>query len=100
LFTAYSEDLDMSEQKLKEFVRQTMDQIFKDMPLEKRLEGVSAEELCKRLTATERLEGLPAEERLKGLSAEEVAQALSPETLEALVRKLRPNGAPPKPQSP
>jgi hypothetical protein len=35
---------------------------------------------------------LPAEERLKGLSAEEVARALSPETLQELARLLRANG--------
>ncbi len=64
---AYSEDPAMSE-KLKEFVRQSID------------------------------EELPAEERLKGLSAEEVAAALPPEVLAALARKLQANGSSSKPQ--
>lgn len=60
--------------KLKEFARQTIDEMVKK---------------------------LPPEERLKGLSADEVAQALQalpPETLEALTRKLRANGSSPKQQ--
>jgi hypothetical protein len=72
LFKAYSEEPDMPD-KLKEFVRQ------------------SIEELLARLPAEERLKGLSAEERLKGLSAEEVVRGLPPETLEALARRLRGN---------
>jgi hypothetical protein len=71
---AYSEELDMP-YKLKEFVRQTLDEILANMPPE------------------ERLKGLPAEERLKGLTAEEVARALSPEARKALARQLKINGA-------
>jgi hypothetical protein len=65
--------------KLKEFARQTIKEILQKMSPE------------------ERLEGLPAEERLKGLTAEEVVKALPPETLEALIRHLKANGASPKP---
>jgi hypothetical protein len=75
--------------KLVEFARQNLAEMLKKLPPEQRLEGMSAEE---------RLKGLPAEERPKGLSAEEVVQALSPETLEALVRQLKANGSPNKPQ--
>jgi hypothetical protein len=83
LFQAYSEDPDMSD-KLKEFVRQSIDEILAGLPAEERLKGLPAEE---------RLKGLPAEERLKGLSAEEVVRALPPETLEALARQLKANGS-------
>ena len=83
LFQVYSEDTDMSD-KLKEFVRQTVDEMLESLSVEKRLKGLSPEQ---------RLEGLPAEERLKGLSAEEVVRALSPETLDALARKLKANGS-------
>jgi hypothetical protein len=69
LFQAYSEEPDMPD-KLKEFVRQTIDEL---------------------------LASLPAEERLKGLTADEVARALSPETLEALARRLKSNGSSAKP---
>jgi hypothetical protein len=70
LFQAYSEEQDMPD-KLKEFVRQTIDEL---------------------------LASIPAEERLKGLSAEEVLRALPPETLEELVRQLKVNGHSSKPQ--
>ncbi len=88
LFKAYSEEPDMPD-KLKEFVRQTIDELLASLP---------AEELRKRLSPEERLEGLPVEERLKGLSAEEVIRALPQETLEALARQLKANGPSSKPQ--
>jgi hypothetical protein len=79
LFKAYSEEPDMPD-ALKEFVRQTIDEMLQSLP------------------AKERLKGLPPEERLKGLSAEEVVRALPPETLEAIARQLKANGTPPKPE--
>jgi hypothetical protein len=97
LFKAYSEEPDMPD-KLKEFVRETIDELLASLP---------PEELRKRLSPEERLKGLPAEElrkrlseeeRLKGLSAEEVVRALPPETLEALARQLKGNGTSSKPQ--
>jgi hypothetical protein len=75
--------------KLKEFVRQTIDELLTSLPAEERLKGLPAEE---------RLKGLPAEERLKGLSAEEVVRALSPEAREALARQLKMNGTSAPPQ--
>ncbi len=70
LFETYSEEPDMPD-KLKEFVRETMDMMRESMTIE---------------------------ERVKGLSAEELVRALPPETLEALARKLKTNGTSPKPQ--
>lgn len=84
LFRAYDEDSNMPD-KLKEFVRQTIDEILANTP---------PKELMKRLTPAERLEGLPAEERLKGLTAEEVVRALPPEMREALARQLRADPSP------
>lgn len=69
LFTTYSEELAMSD-KLKEFVRQSLDKLRASMTVE---------------------------ERLKGLSAEEIVHGLPPETLEALARLLKANGQSPKP---
>jgi len=74
LFKEYEEDEAMSD-KLREFARQTYDEIFKNMPVE------------------ERLKGLAAEERLKGLSADEVLKALPPEVAEEILRKIKANGA-------
>lgn len=70
IFTAYSEESDMPD-KLKEFVRQTLDELVAKMT---------------------------PEERLKGMSAEEVIRALPPETLEELKKKLKANGHSPKPE--
>ena len=64
LFRAYSEDPNMPD-KLKEFVRQSIDELLKSLPPEK---------LSKRLSP---------KERLKGLSADEVVQALPPDIVEA-----------------
>ena len=83
LLKAYSEDPTMSD-TLREFYRQSIDQLLASLP---------PEELRKRLSAEERLKGLPPEERLKGLSAEEGVQALSPEMREALARQLKANGS-------
>ncbi|MGH7222799.1 MAG: hypothetical protein ACRELF_06205, partial [Gemmataceae bacterium] len=83
LFKAYNEDANMSD-KLKEFVRQSIDRFLQSLTVEERLKGLPAEE---------RLKGLPAEERLKGLSADEVVKALPPEVLEALARRLKANGS-------
>jgi len=81
LLKAYSEDKTMSE-KLKEFVRQSID------------------ELLSSLSAEERLKGLPAEERLKGLSADDMLRSLSPEVREALARHFKSNGSAPKQEYP
>jgi hypothetical protein len=79
LFKAYGEESDMPD-KLKEFVRKSIDELLASLP---------AEELRKRLSV---------EERLAGLSAEEVIRGLPPETLEALTRQLKANGDSPEPQ--
>lgn len=74
LFKTYNEEPDMSDKsdkKLKEFVRQSLENL---------------------------LASLPVEERLKGLSAEEVIRGLPPETLEALARQLKANDSSSKPQ--
>jgi hypothetical protein len=85
LLKAYTEEGDMPD-KLKEFVRQTLDEIFATLP---------PEDLARRL---------PAEERLKGLTADEVIRALSPETRDAVARQLKANesadGTPPASERP
>jgi hypothetical protein len=109
LFKAYSEDPNMAD-KLKEYVRESLDELLRQLPKEElrkrlstgeRLEGLSPEERLEGLSPEERLEGLSPEERLEGLSPEERLKGLSPEQLraamEAAQRKLQPNGTPPKP---
>jgi len=43
------------------------------------------------------MEGIPGKERAKGLSADDLAESVPIETLEAALKKLKPNGSPPKP---
>jgi hypothetical protein len=86
LLKAYSEDPTMSE-TLKQFFRESVDDLLKELP---------PEELRKALPVEERLKGLPAEERLKGLSGDQLIEALSPEQREALVRHFKTNGSSPK----
>jgi uncharacterized protein (DUF305 family) len=74
LFKAYGEEPDMPD-KLKEYVRQSIDELLQSLPAEDRLKGLSLED------------------RLKGFSPQEVAKALSPEVLEALARQQKPNGS-------
>ncbi len=59
--------------KLKEYVRESLDKL---------------------------LASLPPEQRLKGLTAEELARALPPETLQALARLLKANGQTADPDAP
>jgi hypothetical protein len=79
LLELYIEDENMSE-LLKEYARQSLDNIMKNLTLEQRL---------KLLTAEERLKGLPAEERLKGLTPEEMLKALPPEVIQLLTQRLK-----------
>jgi hypothetical protein len=79
LLELYIEDESMSE-LLKEYARQSLDNILKNLTLEQRL---------KLLTAEERLKGLPAEERLKGLTPEEMIKALPPEVIQLLTQRLK-----------
>jgi hypothetical protein len=67
---------------LEEFARETIDELLKELPIEKRLE------LLKELPVEKRLEGLTPEQRVQGLSAEELFE---------LAKKLKGNGASPKP---
>ena len=66
--------------KLKEFVRQTMDEMLTKLPLE------------------ERFKGLSPDERPAGLSAQEVVAGLSPEARKAVAQQLKANGSSPQPQ--
>jgi hypothetical protein len=70
LFKLYEEESEMTDTRLKEFVRQTID------------------ELLASLSAEERLKGLSAKERFEGLSIDEVVNGMPSEILEAIARKI------------
>ncbi|MEZ4405595.1 MAG: hypothetical protein R3A52_03725 [Polyangiales bacterium] len=56
-----------------------MERLLANMPIGRRLAGLSHEELAQTLSPEERLAGLAPEERLAGLAPEEVARALPAE---------------------
>jgi hypothetical protein len=93
IFLKYQQEKLTMPNLLEELTRETIDQILKELPLEKRLEGLSPEELRKRLSTEERLAGLSAEERLEGLSPVELRA-----TLEAAQRRLQATDPSSKPQ--
>jgi hypothetical protein len=74
LLNAYDEDKNMHA-KMKEFVRETMDELLKKLPPEERLKGLSVDEMIRAITPV-----------------------LTPETREALSRHLKSNGSTPKPE--
>jgi len=92
LFKHYLEDPDMSN-PLKEFAQKAITELLASLPLEERLQGISAEQRLQGVSAEELRKRLSPRERLADLSADEVLQGLSPEALEALVRKIKTNGA-------
>ncbi|HKI38096.1 MAG TPA: hypothetical protein VKA46_39955 [Gemmataceae bacterium] len=96
LFKTYREDPDMPD-TLKEFARKTIKELLASMPPEERMEGISLEERMEGISLEKRMEGIPGKERAKGLSADDLAESVPIETLEAALKKLKPNGSPPKP---
>jgi hypothetical protein len=88
LFMEYSEEPDMPD-KLKEYVRESLDRLVASMP---------PEELLKKFSAKDRIKGVPVEERLKDVSVEEILRALPPEKRAALAKELKANGGSANPQ--
>jgi hypothetical protein len=73
-------------EQLKQFAKETIDELLQELSPEERLKGLPAEE---------RLKGLPAKERLKGLSLDDLLAALSPEDRVKFAQRLKEEGLPP-----
>ena len=73
---------------MKTTIEQAWDALIEAAPIERRLKGLTAEQVLKRFNAEERLRGLGPEERLRGLGPEDLIRALGPETRERLRRLL------------
>ena len=88
---------------LKEYAREALQRLLKDVPPEQRVEGLSPEQRLKGLSPEQRRKGLSPEQRRKGLSPEELLQGLSPEELRAIMeegqRRLKTNGSASEPTS-
>jgi hypothetical protein len=92
LLRAYEEDPEMANAKLQELVRQTIEDMLRELTPRERLAGLPPEEIVKALPPEERLKGLTTEERLKGLSTEEIVKALPPEMRAILEQHGKTNG--------
>jgi hypothetical protein len=83
LLERYRQEVTLMPDALEQFAEETIKQLLKKLPAERRLEGLPAEE---------RLKGVPAEERLKDLSVDQLLAALPPEKRKALAQRLRDSG--------
>ena len=91
-----NEDPTMSE-TLKEYAREALQRLLKDVPPEQRLEGLSPEQVVKALSPEQVVKALSPEQRLQGLSPEQVVKALSPEQrLQGLSSEQRLQGLSPE----
>jgi hypothetical protein len=98
LFRRYREEGRIMPDMLEQFARETIDMLLKELPVEKRLAGLSPKERVEGLSPKERVEGLSPKERVEGLSAEELIKILPSETLRALADHLKGNGGSAKPE--
>jgi hypothetical protein len=87
LFRRVQQEIEAMPTALEEFARETIDELLKELTVEKRLE------LVKGLSADQILNSLPIEKRLEGLTPEQRVQGLSAEELFELAKKLKGNGA-------
>jgi tRNA(Arg) A34 adenosine deaminase TadA len=71
---------------LAEFARETIDQLLKTLPVEKRMEGISIED---------RLEGIPLKQRIQSIPIDKLIAAISPEARAELAQRLESNGSQP-----
>jgi hypothetical protein len=84
LLQTYSEDPEMSD-KLKEFARETIDELLKNMSVEQRLKGLTVDEVIAGLS---RMKGVPMDELIAGLPSD---------TLAAVARRLNSMNPPKQP---
>jgi hypothetical protein len=73
---------------LEELYQETMDRLAREMPIEKRFEGLTPEQVVRALTP----------ERMQGISDEEILRVVTPERIRQLAEKLKGNGASAKPE--
>jgi hypothetical protein len=99
LFERYSLEATLMPDALEQFAEETIEELLKKLPAEKRLKGLSPDERLEGLSPDERLEGLSPDERLKGLSPDELLAGLSPETRAALAQRLKEEGSRPSPEA-
>lgn len=80
LFQWYQQEVHAMPDALEEFSRQVIDELLRDMPIQKRLEGVSTEK------------------RLEGVSVDQLLAALSPQLRAALAERLKGTDSAAKPE--
>ena len=82
---------------MQKSLEELMEPVLEAMPVEKRLRGLTPEQLRERLTPEQRLQGLAPEQRLEGLTPEQRLEGLTPEQrLEGLTLEQRLQGLSPE----
>jgi hypothetical protein len=84
LFRRVRREIGAMSSALQEFHRESADELLKELSVEKRLEGLSADQILRVVPIKKLLESLSPEQRVQGLSAEELFE---------LAKKLKGNGA-------
>jgi hypothetical protein len=84
LFDRYRLEVSLMPDALELFAQETIEEILRDMPVSRRLKGLSPEAVLKEI---------PVGQLLKGLPPDELLSALSPEERAALARRLNPDGS-------
>jgi len=79
---------DLHEETLNSLTERERIQAMQMLPVEKRLEGISTEQLMARVPTQKRLEGIPPKERLEGIPPEERLEGLSVEEIQKLLAEL------------
>ncbi len=98
LFQRYRLEATLMPDLLQQLAEETIEELFKTLPVERRLKGLSAEDLLAGLSPETRA-ALVAREAVKGLSVDELLAALTPETRAALAQRLKDYGSLPKPEA-
>ncbi|MCI0465044.1 MAG: hypothetical protein L0Z62_49620 [Gemmataceae bacterium] len=98
LFQRYRLEATLMPDLLRELADETIEELFKTMPVERRLRGLSVDDLLAALPAETRA-ALVARATVKGLSVDDLLAALPPETQAALAQRLTHPGSLPKPEA-
>ena len=73
---------------MEDLEREVARKHVKDLTVEERIEGLSADELLERVPADEAMQHFSPDQRLAGLSSDELLQRLSPEQIRDYLKRL------------
>ena len=94
LFKRYSLEAALMPDLLEQFAEDCIEELLNELPIERRLKGISPDERLRGISPDERLKGMSSDERLRGMSSEDLLAGLSPEVRAALTRRLKEDDLP------